>query len=164
MNIRGRRSVGAPREAVFAAICDPSVLLAVIPGCREIHRTSETEYRGRITLRLPGVVGSYETIVQLVAAEAPSWGRLEGEVVGTLGTIRGHATFRLTEDAAGTTVDYEGEAAIGGPLARLDGRFIEGLAGSMIGQGLDTLDKRLRHETASGAATDKRPAPQETRA
>ena len=58
MNIRGSRTLDAPREAVFAAICDPDVLLAVIPGCREIEQIGETEYRGQIALRLPGVAGT----------------------------------------------------------------------------------------------------------
>lgn len=156
--------MNAPRAAVFAAICDPGVLLGVIPGCREIHKTSATEYRGLISLRLPGVVGSYETVVHLVDAVAPSYGRLEGEVVGTLGSIRGHATFRLTEDDGGTVVDYDGEAVIGGPLARLDSRFIEGLAGSLIGQGLGNLNKRLQDDPPTRGATDDRPATQETRA
>lgn len=145
MNIRGSRTLDAPRDAVFAAILDPNTLLGVIPGCREIEQTADDEYRGRISLRLPGMVGSYRTVVRVVESEAPSFGRLEGEVVGSLGSITGQATFRLTEtDGGGTTVDYEGQATIGGPLARLDSRFVEGIAGTLINQGLGNLNARLQ--------------------
>ena len=149
MKIHGSRDLAAPREAVFAAICDPDALLAVIPGCDEIEAVGNGEYRGRISLRLPGIIGTYRTVVRLVDAEPPGRGVLRGEVTGSLGSIEGDASFRLTESAGGgTTVDYDGTAALAGPLARLDGRFIEGLAGSLIGQALANLDSRLQEETS----------------
>ena len=153
MNVRGSQALDAPRALVFAAICDPDVLLGVIPGCREIERTGDGAYRGVIALRLPGIVGTYRTVVRLVDADAPGYGRLEGEVEGTLGTIRGTATFRLADSGAGTRIDYEGQAVIGGPLARLDSRFVEGLAGSLISQGLRNLDSRLRDDPSAGIAS-----------
>jgi carbon monoxide dehydrogenase subunit G len=162
MNIRGSRTLDAPRDAVFAAILDPNTLLGVIPGCREIEQTSDDEYRGLISLRLPGMVGSYRTVVRVVESDAPSFGRLDGEVVGALGSITGHASFRLAEADGRTTVDYEGEATIGGPLARLDGRFVEGLAGTLINQGLGNLNARLRPEASDRVAIPNR-AKEETR-
>jgi carbon monoxide dehydrogenase subunit G len=168
MNIRGRRTLDAPRTAVFAAILDPSILLAVIPGCREIETTGEGEYHGEIALRLPGIVGTYQTVVRVVEAVEPSFGRLEGEVVGGLGSIRGQASFRLADDGGRTVVEYDGEAAIGGPLARLDSRFIEGLAGTMVSQGLANLNARLRagasaSASVSAAATAAAPARETTK-
>ena len=146
MNVHGRRVLDAPREAVFAAICDPDTLLAVIPGCHAIERVSDTEYRGQISLRLPGIVGTYRTVVRLVDTDPPNRGVLDGEVTGPLGTITGQATFRLAEFDGGTAVEYEGRAVLRGPLARLDGRLVEGLAGSLIGQGLANLGARLERQ------------------
>ncbi len=162
MNIRGSRTLDAPRAAVFAAICDPNVLLGVIPGCHQIERVDDGEYRGEVSLRLPGVAGTYRTVVRLVDADPPSSGRLEGEVVGTLGSMRGHASFRLVETGGRTTVDYEGQATIGGPLARLDSRFVEGLAGSLIKQGLGSLESRLRGDPPATVASDLRQPTKET--
>ncbi len=170
MRISGSRTLDAPRAAVFAAILDPSTLLAVIPGCHQIEQTDDAEYRGLISLRLPGMVGSYRTVVRLVESDAPCGGRLEGQVVGTPGSITGRASFRLTEAGErATTVEYEGQAVIGGPLARLDGRFVEGIAGSLIGQGLDNLGARLQAEARRRIASDDmeiegRPAIKETSA
>jgi carbon monoxide dehydrogenase subunit G len=158
MNIRGTHTLGARRDDVFAAICDPDALLAVIPGCRDIEQVGDAEYRGRISLRLPGVVGTYRTVVRLVDADPPALGELEGELEGSLGTIRGRATFRLTEAGEGTRIDYEGQAVIGGPLARFDSRFVEGLAGSLIEQGLRNLDSRLSGGRAvAHGSQDNRP-------
>ena len=159
MDIRGHRTLDAPRDAVFAAICDPNALLEVIPGCREIEQVGDSEYRGRIALRLPGIVGTYATVVRLVDTDPPRYGRLEGDVTGSLGSIRGDATFRLTEmPGDATTVEYEGRAAIDGPLARLDSRFIAGLAGSLIDQGLAALETRLIRDRASRPAAEEAPA------
>jgi carbon monoxide dehydrogenase subunit G len=159
MNVHGSRLIQAPRQAVFDAVCDPETLLAVIPGCRAIERHGD-EYQGRIELRLPGFSGSYRTVVHLVETDPPSSGRMEGSVVGAMGSISGQATFTLTEVPEGTTVTYGGSAVIDGPLARLDGRFAEGLAGSLIGQGLGSLGARLRtgasQEQPSSVAAEPR--------
>ena len=164
MNVSGRYTLDAPRAVVFAAICDPDVLLEAIPGCREIEQTGDAEYRGQISVRLPGVVGTYRTVVRLVDADPPCSTRLEGELDGSLGTIRGRATFRLAESGDRTTIDYEGDAVIGGPLAWLDSRFVEGLAGSLITQGLRNLNARLRGDPSVGSSNASRHQAREIRA
>jgi hypothetical protein len=161
MNVRGSRTIDAPRVAVFNAICDPATLLGILPGCSEIEQVDDVEYRGRIAIRLPGLVGTYHTVVRLVETEPPGFGRLDGEVVGALGSITGSASFRLADSGGGTTIEYEGHGVIGGPLARLDSRFVEGLAGSLINQGLGNLETRLRGEPTAVVGGDDRPVMKE---
>ena len=84
--------------------------------------------------------------------------RLFCEATGAFGAIGGAVMFELAESAGRTTVRYEGQLTISGPLARLDSRFAEGFAGSLIGQGLRALGTRLR-----GQLRDQASAPQETR-
>ena len=144
MNVRGQSTVDAPREAVFAAICDPGALLEVIPGCQEIHRVSADEYRGRISIRLPAIVGAYDTTVRLVETDPPAFGAFEGQVEGKVGAIAGRAAFRLEDDGGRTVIEYEGSGVVSGPLARLDSRFIESLATSLIDEGLARLGRRLQ--------------------
>ena len=152
MNIHGSHRFEAPREAVFAAIRDPRVLMSVIPGCEAVVQVAPDQYDGRITLRLPGAVGSYRTQVALVDVEAPERAGLDGTVEGSMGTITGRADFVLREVSdtpsghAGTDMEYRGSGVIGGPLARLDSRFTERLAQSLIDQGLRALDLRLATE------------------
>jgi hypothetical protein len=146
MNIAGSYRFAAPRAAVFAAVCDPAVLLAVIPGCEVVERVGPDEYEGRITLRLPGAVGTYRTNVRLVDAQPPERSGLDGRVEGAMGSIGGRADFVLRDADPGTAMEYRGHARIEGPLARLDSRFAERLAQSLINQGLRALDARLATE------------------
>jgi carbon monoxide dehydrogenase subunit G len=149
MNIAGSHQFAAPRTAVFAAVCDPATLLAVIPGCEAVERVGPDEFEGQVTLRLPGAVGTYRTHVRLVDAQPPERSGLDGSVEGAMGSVRGRADFVLRDTEPGTAMEYRGSARIDGPLARLDSRFAERLAQSLISQGLRALDARLameRHE------------------
>jgi hypothetical protein len=152
VNLHGTHRFAAPRERVFDAIRDPRVLMAVIPGCEGVEQTAPDEYIGRISLRLPGAVGSYRTTVRMVDVVAPERVGLDGRVEGAMGAITGRADLTLTDaganpdGTAGTDMDYRGSGTIDGPLARLDSRFAERLAESLIAQGLRALDLRLATE------------------
>ncbi len=146
MNVHGSHHFAASRDAVFASIRDPRVLLAVIPGCEAVEETAPDEYEGRIVVRLPGAVGTYRTHVRLVDVRAPERAGLEGRLEGQMGPIAGRADFVLRESGPGTEMEYRGSGAIGGPLARLDGAILERLAQTLIGQGLRALDQRLTTE------------------
>jgi len=146
VNLHGTHRFAAPRARVFEAIRDPRMLMAVIPGCEGVEQTGPDEYLGRVTLRLPGAVGSYRTTVHMVDVVAPERAGLDALVEGAMGSIAGRADFTLTDADGGTAMDYRGSGTIDGPLARLDSRFAERLAESLIAQGLRALDLRLATE------------------
>ena len=146
MNVHGSHRFSAPRRVVFDAICDPSTLMSIIPGCEAVERRDDGTYEGRITLRLPGAVGTYRTLVTLVDAVPPERSGIRGRVEGPMGSIDGTADFELREADPGTALDYHGSGRIDGPLARLDSRFAERLAESLIDQGLRALEARLATE------------------
>jgi arylformamidase len=146
MKVSGNYTLDAPRQRVWAAMYDIGSLLAFIPGCKEIRQVSAGEYRGLVQMRLPAIIGSYQTYMKLVEYDEPHYSRFEGEVEGELGTIKGTASFRLQEVQGQTLLEYEGEGLISGSLAKLDSRFAEGLAKSLTQQGLARLNKELREQ------------------
>ena len=97
MNIAGNYTFDAPRETVWALIHNPASLLSIIPGCQQIEQSSPTEYRGQIQMRLPAIVGEYQTFVRLIEFNEPGYCCFEGEVSGAPGSIKGTASFRLSE-------------------------------------------------------------------
>ncbi len=152
MRIAGRRALAAPRQAVFEAIHDPTVLLACIPGCEAVERVSPGEYRARLALRLAAIAGTYELSVRVVEAISPASCRLDGRVRGRPGAVSGQATLELTDVDGGSLLDYTVDARIDGPLAWLDSSLVERLAGAILEQGLARLDEDLARPAMAGEA------------
>lgn len=144
MKISGSYTFDAPRQQVWALIHNPISLLEVVPGCQQIEQTSPTEYQGRIEMKLPAIVGAYQTRVKLIEFDEPEYCCFEGEVSGAPGSIKGTASFQLSENDGQTSITYKGQGLIDGPLARLNDRFTEGIAKSLINQGLAKLSRQLQ--------------------
>ncbi len=180
MKVAGHHVLDAGPREVFDAACDPATLLAVIPGCEAIEQVAPHEYQGSLVLRLPGVGATFRTFVRLVDADPPHAAGMEGRVEGPMGTIAGRADFGLTEVddepahdgrpgagsdgrsiASRTLLEYRGEAVIQGPLARLDSRFAESLANTLIAQGLQALNSHLIEASSTVAPASGRPSPRE---
>jgi hypothetical protein len=145
MKIANRYTFAAPRERIWPLIYDPAALVAFIPGCEKLEQVSPDEYRGQIELRLPAVVGTYQTYVKLIEREEPGYCLLTGEVSGSPGTVKGTASFKLEAvNEHACTIEYEGQAIISGPLGQLNSRFIEGIANTLIKQGLGKLNQQAQ--------------------
>ena len=148
MNIRGSRTLDAPRDAVFAAICDPNTLLGGHPRLqrdragrrRRVPRPDLAAAAGHRRDVPDGRPAGRDRRAELRSA------RRRGRRARSARS-RGSASFRLTGDGGRTTVDYDGQAvdrrAAGADSTR---RFVEGLAGSLINQGLGDLDARLQRD------------------
>jgi carbon monoxide dehydrogenase subunit G len=139
MKIAGSYYLDVPREHLWRLIFDPAVLLQLIPGCEQIEQTVNDVYRGRITLRLPAISGSFDTKFKIVDSEPPSFCRFEGEANGASGNIKAHGALRLHDEGQYTVVEYDCEAQVGRPLASMNTRFMEGVAQMFIRQGLERL-------------------------
>jgi len=146
MKITGSYTLDGSRKNIWPLIHDPISLVSLIPGCEQLDQISPTEYRGQVQLRLPAVAGSYTTYVKLIEDEAPRYCCFEGKVEGPAGSVSGTASFKLESVDAQTLLDYEGQAMIVGPLARLDSRFAEGIVQTLIKQGLAKLNAQVQME------------------
>ena len=152
MKITGSYTFDAPRQQVWALIHNPASLLEVVPGCQQIEQTSPVEYKGRIEMKLPAIVGTYQTYIKLIEFDELQYCCFEGEVSGGPGAINGTASFKLSEANGQTTIDYEGQGLITGPLARLNDRFTEGIANTLINQGLAKLSQQLQQPEVESSA------------
>jgi uncharacterized protein len=146
MKISGNYLLHSPRKRVWPLIQDPAALVRLIPGCEKLEQISPTEYCGQMQIPVAAVAGTYSTYVRLLEDPEPYLTRFKGEMEGPAGTVRGSAWFRLAEgeDAATSLLFYEGQGMISGPLSRMDGRISEGVARSLLNQGLANLDRQLQ--------------------
>ena len=129
MEIKGEYKIAAPREKVFAALNDQAVLQACIPGCESLEKLSDTEMTAKVRLRIGPVSAAFAGKVTLSDIDPPNGYRISGEGEGGVaGFAKGGATVALAEKDGGTLLSYNVEAQIGGKLAQLGQRLINGAA------------------------------------
>jgi 2-furoyl-CoA dehydrogenase large subunit len=130
----GSAKLAAAPEAVWAMLLDPATLQAVIPGCHGVEKISDTHFRADVTIGIGPVKGRYRAEVKLSDLDAPRAVTLGGFAEGALGFGHGEGRITLTPEHAGTLVHYAYDAAIGGKVASLGGRLLDGAARVIIGQ------------------------------
>ena len=129
MEIKGEYRIAAPREKVFAALNDPAVLQACIPGCESLEKTSDTEMKAKVRMRIGPVSASFTGKVTLSDIDPPKGYRISGEGQGgAAGFAKGGAVVDLREDGAETLLSYSVDAQVGGKIAQVGARLIEGTA------------------------------------
>ena len=129
MEIKGEYRIAASREKVFAALNDPAVLQACIPGCESLEKTSDTEMKAKVRLRIGPVSASFTGKVTLSNLDPPNGYKISGEGQGgAAGFAKGGAVVSLREDGADTLLNYNVDAQVGGKIAQVGARLIDGTA------------------------------------
>lgn len=129
MEIKGEYKIAASREKVFAALNDPVVLQACIPGCESLEKTSDTEMKAKVRMRIGPVSASFSGKVTLSDIDPPNGYRITGEGQGgPAGFAKGGAVVTLTDDGGNTNLSYTVDAQVGGKIAQVGARLIDGTA------------------------------------
>jgi len=129
MTMTGEVELPARRETVWTKLNDPEVLKACIPGCEQLDKTSGTEFSAIATIKVGPVKARWKGKVRLSDLDPPNSYRISGEGEGGVaGFAKGGAKVSLAEHNGGTLLTYDVEAQIGGKLAQLGQRLINGAA------------------------------------
>ena len=129
MTMQGEVMLPADREKVWAALNDPSVLKACIPGVQELEKVSDTQFNAVAKVAIGPVKATFKGAVALSELDAPNGYTISGEGQGGVaGFAKGGAKVRLDEADGGTRLTYDVEAQVGGKIAQLGGRLINGVA------------------------------------
>ncbi len=135
MHMSDSREIAAPPEDVWAAILDPEVLKACVPGCTEMTGSPEEGFEATVVQKVGPVKATFKGQVTLSDMVAPEALKLTGEGKGgAAGFAKGGADVTLAPSETGTTLHYEVEAKVGGKLAQLGSRIIDGFAKKMADQ------------------------------
>lgn len=132
MELTGSRIINANRETVWAALNDPEVLKACIPGCSEMIRDEDGGFTAVVTQKVGPVKATFKgavTLSDIVPLESYT---ISGEGKGgAAGFAKGGAKVRLADMENGTELSYEVEARVGGKLAQIGSRLVDGFAKKM---------------------------------
>lgn len=131
MDMTGEHRIPAPRETVWRALNDPEILKQAIPGCEEVVKVSDTEFTAKVTSKIGPVSAKFAGKVTLSDLDPPNGYRITGEGQGgAAGFAKGGAEVRLApgESEAETVLQYTVHAAVGGKLAQIGSRLVDGAA------------------------------------
>jgi carbon monoxide dehydrogenase subunit G len=164
MEFKGKYSIPAKPDAVWAALHEPEMLAAAIPGCEGVEKISETEFKARATLKVGPVRARFEGKVQIQElAPPPGIARvmvLKGEGQGgAAGFARGESEVRLSPDGDGTVLEYNAKATIGGRLAQVGQRLIDGAAKALADEFFGKFAILMQAQAAVPPAALPEPSP-----
>jgi uncharacterized protein len=129
MDLSGEYRIPAPRERVWAALNDPEVLRACIPGCRSLDKVSDTEFASTVAAKVGPVSATFRGSVVLSDLDPPRGYTISGQGQGgAAGFARMSAKVTLDDDQGETLLRYEARADVGGKLASVGSRLVQGVA------------------------------------
>ena len=132
MTMSGEQQLAAPREKVWAMLNDPAVLKTCIPGCETLDVIGENEFQAVATNKIGPVKARFKGKVRLTDLDPPNGYKISGEGDGGVaGFAKGGASVHLSDKDGGTLLSYNVEAQIGGKLAQLGQRLVNGAAKKM---------------------------------
>jgi len=135
MTMNGEVQLPAPRETVWAKLNDPDVLRTCIPGCESLEKLSDVEFQAIAVTKVGPVKARFKGKVKLSDLDPPNGYRISGEGDGGVaGFAKGGAIVALRVVEGGTLLSYNVEAQIGGKLAQIGQRLVNGVAKKLADQ------------------------------
>ena len=153
MDMSGEYRIPAPRQTVWEALNDPEVLKAALPGCEELTADGENGFAAKVRAKVGPVSARFQGKVKLLDLDPPNGYRIEGEGTGgAAGFAKGGATVSLAEDGSDTVLTYQANASVGGKLAQIGSRLIDGTAKKMADDFFAKFTEIVSAKAGGGAA------------
>jgi len=151
MKMTGAVVLPADQATVWAALNDAEVLKASLPGCQSLEKLSDTEFQAVMKVKVGPVSATFKGKVELTDIDAPTSYKIIGAGEGGVaGFAKGSAAVALSgADGGGTRLAYDVDAQIGGKLAQLGSRLIDGVAKKLA----DEFFANFARTVSGGAAS-----------
>lgn len=135
MQLADEVRIAAPREVVYAALNDPEILKEAIPGCEVLEQQSETEMSATVALKIGPIKARFSGAVTLSNLNPPEGYTISGEGSGGIaGFAKGGGDVVLEDVDGETLMKYDVTADIGGKIAQLGNRLLNGTAKRLAGE------------------------------
>ena len=154
MEMTGEQLIPLPQQRVWEALNDPAILKACIPGCESIEKISDTEYKVVMTAAIGPVKAKFNGKLLLADLNPPQSYSIAFEGSGgAAGFGKGAARVSLLPEGSGTRLTYKATASVGGKLAQIGSRLIDGVARKMA----DDFFVRFNATVAPAVTTEAAP-------
>lgn len=144
MKIRGSYLLSGSPEQVWQLLNDRERLAHCLPGCQRLAPDGPDRYKVAVKFAIAAVSGNYSGSVELSEKKPPHSMRMCVEGKGVPGFMKGEGQLELVEKKGQTEVKYEGEAQVGGVIAAIGQRLIEGAARRIIQQFFENAAAQLK--------------------
>ena len=134
MKIEGSYTFNAPREKVWQVLLDPKIMAQCMPGCEGLTEVGPDQFEATLKVGVASVKGSYKGKVSIKEKEKPSHYVLSGEGSSGPGFMRGDVAIDLEEHHGQTVLKYSTDAKVGGLIASIGQRMLNGVARMMLDQ------------------------------
>lgn len=153
MEMSGEQRIPLSQQRVWEALNDPEILKACIPGCESIVRVAENEYKVAMTAAIGPVKAKFSGKLVLSDINPPDSYSLAFEGSGgAAGFGKGSARVRLAAESGGTLLTYTANASVGGKLAQIGSRLIDGVAKKMSDDFFERFNRTVAPVPESQAA------------
>jgi uncharacterized protein len=146
MKVEGTQQLRAPRERLYECLTDPEVLQRCIPGCERLEQTGDNAYSATLRTGVGSIKGVFTGNVRLEDIIEPSHYRMVIDGKGQPGFLKGAGTIDLEEVEDVTIVKYAGDAQVGGTLASVGQRMIQGAAKMMAAQFFAAIEAEAKRD------------------
>jgi carbon monoxide dehydrogenase subunit G len=158
MRQSGEYRIGAPVSAVWRALNDPEVLARCIDGCQSMERVGPDAFHAAVKAKVGPVSAVFTAEVDLSDIVAERAYTLRASVKGgAAGFGKGAARVTLLDEGASTLLGYEVEGSVGGKLAQIGQRLIDGAARKMADDFFKAFSETVAPEPAPAASLDAEP-------
>jgi carbon monoxide dehydrogenase subunit G len=155
MDMQGSRQLAITQQQAWDALNDPAVLKACIPGCDKVEPTGENQYAIGMALKVGPVSAKFAGKITLTDIVAPTSYAINFEGQGgAAGFGKGKAAVVLTANDAGCELNYTVQASVGGKIAQLGQRLIDGAAKSMAEDFFKRFDQAMQAAHPQAPATE----------
>jgi len=152
MEMSGEYKIPASREAVWTALNDPEMLRNTIPGAESVDKIADDEFEAVARAKVGPVSARFKGKVKLTDIDPPNGYTISGEGNGgAAGFATGSAVVRLRDEEGATVLSYQVNAQIGGKLAQIGSRLVDGAAAKIADDFFARLAGKLGPPPAGAA-------------